>query len=258
MSAKALRKQLIAAVVMVLVAAFATVAYTFAWFASNNKVTVDDMTISAESDTIFLQIKGVGGTVTTGTIVGDGRDFGRVAGVTMTDVKIYPTAHEAGMDEIRAVKDAPNEADSKFWYYGYSDTTTSAAMNVGTKTVVKDAKFHDYVAEITYQVKINNDSGTDASYDLFVKSISIPENKGITAIVAGQNRFQEFNAAVADNEATAVSLSDTVTKTAQTLTVYLYFDGNNEYVRTNNIEQLSDAVSLELSCYSEDTIGVTP
>lgn len=56
MSVKTLRKQLFAAIAMVLVAAIALGSSTYAWFVSNNNVTATTATISAQSNAPFLMI----------------------------------------------------------------------------------------------------------------------------------------------------------------------------------------------------------
>lgn len=55
-SIKALKKQMAAAVAMVLVAAVALGSSTYAWFVSNNQVTATTSTISAQSNAPFLKI----------------------------------------------------------------------------------------------------------------------------------------------------------------------------------------------------------
>lgn len=47
MSTKALKTQLLAAIAMVLVASIALGSSTYAWFASNNKVTATNMQVTA-------------------------------------------------------------------------------------------------------------------------------------------------------------------------------------------------------------------
>lgn len=56
MSVKTLRKQLFAAIAMVLVAAIALGSSTYAWFVSNNQVTATTTNISAQSNSAYLVI----------------------------------------------------------------------------------------------------------------------------------------------------------------------------------------------------------
>ena len=56
MDTKALKKQMGAAIAMVLVAAVALGSATFAWFVSNNKVTAQTSNIAAQSNSAYLVI----------------------------------------------------------------------------------------------------------------------------------------------------------------------------------------------------------
>ena len=259
MSVKALQKQLIAAVAMVLVAAIAVSSSTFAWFAANTTVTASGMQVTAQSDAVFLKIKGTGGTVGEGTITGSASDFATSSSVAMTNVKLFPSDHEAfsAIADIGAA-DSTVVTDMDKWFYRYSDDPAVYNSNMTTATPVTVANFNKYVAEVTYQVKLDDASGADTAYDLYVKNITIAANSGINAIVVGADGYQEFTATVADNTAGAVVLSNTVTKTAQTVTVYLFINGNDSNVYTNNINNLTGAVTMDLGCYVEDTLGVTP
>lgn len=68
MSVKTLRKQLFAAIAMVLVAAIALGSSTYAWFASNNSVEAKNMNVIASADVEFLEIQNVGTNFTGGTM----------------------------------------------------------------------------------------------------------------------------------------------------------------------------------------------
>ena len=69
MDTKALKKQMVAAIAMVLVAAVALGSATFAWFVSNNKVEAKTTNISAQSNSAYLVIDNAaaGSTKTTST-----------------------------------------------------------------------------------------------------------------------------------------------------------------------------------------------
>lgn len=65
MDTKALKKQMGAAIAMVLVAAVALGSATFAWFVSNNKVEAKTASVSAQSNAPFLKIAKAGEALTT-------------------------------------------------------------------------------------------------------------------------------------------------------------------------------------------------
>ena len=64
---KSLKKQLAAAIAMVLVAAIALASSTYAWFVSNNSVKATTTTISAQSNAPFLKIDSTAVTASSGT-----------------------------------------------------------------------------------------------------------------------------------------------------------------------------------------------
>ena len=68
MSTKSLKKQLMAAIAMVVVAAVALGSSTYAWFANNNSVKAENMSVIASADVEFLEIQNVGTDFTGGTI----------------------------------------------------------------------------------------------------------------------------------------------------------------------------------------------
>lgn len=84
MDTKALKKQMGAAIAMVLVAAVALGSATFAWFVSNNKVTATTASVTAQSNAPFLKIgKATDATLTETTAT-------QVAG-TDDKVELYPS-----------------------------------------------------------------------------------------------------------------------------------------------------------------------
>lgn len=233
-SVKSLQKQLIAAVAMVLVAMIALGSSTYAWFAANTTVTANGMSATAQSDTVFLEIKGTS----------DGDTFSTTGKSTLA-ANLKPVHHD-DLDDLGDITTVGK------WWYAYSAKETESTKVEATKTSLTST-LDGYVAKVTYQVQLNNKSGVDTAYDLHVSSITLPENTGITAIIAGADGFVEYDATQASITPT-VAISNEVSKTPQTITVYFYIDGENEYVRTNNISALTGAVTLNLAVYTTNTI----
>lgn len=87
MSTKALKTQLLAAIAMVLVASIALGSSTYAWFASNNKVTATNMQVTATtSESLVITNDGLP-SATTGTIT--------VASSDTTATALIPTTHDS-------------------------------------------------------------------------------------------------------------------------------------------------------------------
>lgn len=83
MDTKALKKQMGAAIAMVLVAAVALGSATFAWFVTNNKVDATTSTISAQSNAAFM-------TITNGSAGANAVDTTSVVTKITSPTKLYP------------------------------------------------------------------------------------------------------------------------------------------------------------------------
>lgn len=106
MDTKALKKQMGAAIAMVLVAAVALGSATFAWFVSNNTVTATTSKISAQSNAPFLKIDKTAITAGSTTSISYAED---------ADVKLYPA---------QVVKNTDNKPLFKSAYASAANATT--------------------------------------------------------------------------------------------------------------------------------------
>lgn len=239
MNSKVLRKQLLAAVAMVIVAAIAVSSSTFAWFAMSDTVTATGMTVTAKSDAIFLEIKGT-----------EDANFG-LTGTNALNAALYPAHHEAwtALADITDF-DLNDDSTNDNWYYRYNANSNNATDAMGAKTYIDS--FTDYVATTSYQVELHPGSAA-TGYDLYVKDITIPADKGITVVIAGQNGYKEFSESATDIAFNAADvLSDTVTGTVQTINVYIYFNGDDANVYTDNVAALTGSVSFVLQAFTTD------
>lgn len=87
MSTKALKTQLLAAIAMVLVASIALGSSTYAWFASNNKVTATNMQVTATTSESLVITNDTLPSATTGTIT--------VASSDTTATALIPATHDS-------------------------------------------------------------------------------------------------------------------------------------------------------------------
>ncbi len=212
----------------------------FAWFATNNTVAATGMEVTAKSNAVFLEIAGAadsGNYTATGT-----------AGL---DANLYPTAHET-WSAVADIEDfvLGDGSDENNWYYQFSDDAADADSGLSEKHYIDS--FTNYVASTTYSVKLHQGS-QDTAYDLRVTSITIPANTGIAVVIAGVNGFKEFKAS-ASNIAYAAGdvLTNEITATASNVKVYIYFDGNNANVYSNNVSALTGQVSFTLTADAVD------
>ena len=229
-------KKLIPALCMLLVAATLLGTSTFAWFSMNDRVTASGMTVTAASESIFLEIKGAA----------DG-DFGITGNANMTGT-LKPVAYttlENGIEDV-----------NNNWYYRFSKDIAVSNSNVSAQTfLTEDDTFANYVAKTTYQVQLH-EGGGETAYDLYVSSISIPENTGITVIIAGDSgKYVEFKSSDTIAAPTAENvLFDEVTTSPETITVYIFFDGNDANVTTENIAALTGSVTFTLNAFDESQV----
>ena len=236
-----LTRKLIPAFAMLLVSAVLMSTASFAWFAMRDTVTASGMEVTASSDTIFLEIKGTEDT-----------DYSE-AGTNDLDATLKPVAHE-NWDDLADITDFDLVTAETYdnWYYQYSDKVDDHDSNLTPKQYI--SAFTNYVAVTTYSVKVT-DAQTANGYDLYVSAINIEADAGIKVIIAGANGYQEFSAA---NNSTNIAfnadniLSDTVSTSAQTISVYIYIDGNDANVFTNNVANLTGAVTFSLKAFPTD------
>lgn len=144
METKALKKQLGAAIAMVLVAAIALGAATFAWFVNNNAVTATGVDVSTSSAVPNLYITSTG--QTTGTMTPAEKNPTKLYPVSTNDANnFYETKHwttdnvHALADEYQlAIKRDQNE-ETKEYNNVYADYTFELGVSNGKMNVYFDS-----------------------------------------------------------------------------------------------------------------------
>lgn len=237
MDTKALKKQMGAAIAMVLVAAVALGSATFAWFVSNNEVTAKTTGVRAQSNTAFMSIeykKSAIGTKTTHSV-----DWTDLA------VALYP----AEVQSDNAAAPAPKFVTA----YG---TATDDGTKNGADIVVGDAA--KAVADKYAVGEADNYSISSAGVDLSDLKIDKVEvttgaDKGlknaVRVLVVGPDNWQVWGPDGKKLEGTTgKALAATVAKDADTkVSVYVYYDGNDAAVNTANLAKIQDSVGVTIS-----------
>lgn len=155
MNSKAIRKQLLAAVAMVLVAAVALGSSTYAWFVASGTVTATGMNVNVQS-TGGLLIK----------YSGEGDAWGQTASAKpVTEKLLKPTSTY----DMTKWSTATASAASNF----AMNTDTIAPVTLGTDNNITD---NDYVLKQTFFIRStgNTDNGTKG---LYVKDITVTANQ---------------------------------------------------------------------------------
>ncbi len=236
MTSKALKSQLLAAVAMVLVAAIALGGSTFAWFANNSAVTATGMQVTAISAETFLLISS---TNTTAAAIQTENKTTTALTVTAEEAKVYPAAHNT----IANTTDAAVGS----WYTGFSADPSAVTLDNATKTTL--TSYDNYV--IHKQVWITVAKNSSPVKELKVKAtIAAAGSKTITqakVLVTSASAAAEMSSA-SPSPTTILSSGNITDTTVLPLDIYIFIDGNDSAVYTNNFNNLDTAtINLEFT-----------
>lgn len=234
MNSKAIRKQLLAAVAMVLVAAVALGSSTYAWFAANNTVTAKTMSISAVSDTPSLVIS-----------VSEGGTYSEIANIESASAALkLVTPTNLGTSTTGA---------GLTW--GYTTSTKAAEVQASNPTTDVTAQKAQHVLETTVYVKMASEvKGSNLklnTVNLTKGTNSISDAVRVLAFVDGANNTYGIY-----DPASGVSthtLATEVSTTAIPIHLYMYFDGMDDASYTNNATDLTQ-VSAVLTFTIDGTV----
>ena len=248
-SVKALKKQLAAAIAMVCVAAVALGSSTYAWFVSNNTVKATTSTISAQSNAAFMYIRDKDETSTNLTA-----DTSSV-----TSTALYP-AHW-----VTAKEGNYAAADIGKFYTAYGTTADDGTMATNTLKIVEadadsitkgsptDAVTAKYAVKNTFFI---GSKGTELS-NLVVTAAALKNENGTNStsenadldnalrilVTCGDNWVLcDKDSILASNEGnTTHKLADTVSSTETEVDIYVFYDGDDSEIKTNNLPDLKKA-----------------
>lgn len=237
MDTKALKKQMGAAIAMVLVAAVALGSATFAWFVSNNKVEAKTSNIAAQSNSAYLVID---------TKKTDKQSTGSVVSKD-PDKALYPAKTVKGQDG-KAV-----------WKSAY-------ASNAGASTMKDDSEFQiddgtaekavaaDYAVENIFYVGTGTYDGEFTNLHIKNVAVTTPAsdtNKNLgnalrVLVVCGEKwevwsgAGIQLSSSTDKKEAGDLLAPNQVIKSDNdaTVKVYLYYDGDDANVFSDNLENI--------------------
>ena len=258
---KALKKQLVAAIAMVLVAAVALGSSTYAWFVSNNSVTATTSTISAQSNAPFLKIDKTDITENSGTSI----DFKGV-----DKAELYPA------QVIKATDDTTPLFQSA--YASAADDATELAnsrYNVGPAAAAVEGKF---AIEESFKIG-TSDNKAGAFSILKVAKVEVVTGEeaeeglkdAISVLLVCGDKWAVYKASIdgavlkqyADNK-TAITCTATDGVLADKIEAgksvdvkaYVFYDGSQENVKTTNIAKLTECnVKLTFTATPVNTQG---
>lgn len=260
MDTKALKKQMGAAIAMVLVAAVALGSATFAWFVTNNKVDATTSTISAQSNAAFMYIRekttdGQDSTTATSTVLS-----------AVDDKALYPAhwalATESGTDKAYATAGS--------FYTAFGTDANNGQMKGKSITVgpPDDAVNEQYAVKNTFRIGSKGSTLKDlvvASASLgtsgnaqFDKSLRVLVKHEGNWVLCGykdaDNPFTVLGAS-SDNNLIAAKVDGSDEANEVVVDMYIFYDGDEaEAIKTNNLSNLklaAKAITVNFSATSE-------
>ena len=233
-------KKLIPAICMLLVAASLLGTSTYAWFSMNKTVTATGMQVTAKSDSVYLLI-GSGETDTLEEIQ-EANKITTALTIGTEDAKVFPSAHETVANTTAALS-AGN------WYYQVADDPTASVSHSEKKVL---GSLDGYVLHKVVYVTLAK--GSSSANNLKVTGATITSNATATGgskTLTPVKILVTSSTAVVELDSTHTS-SDTPLATTVTdgaviqLDIFIYYNGADEAVYTNNIANL-DGAKIDLT-----------
>lgn len=234
-SVKALKRQLMAAIAMVLVAAIALASSTYAWFVSNNTVKATTTTISAQSNAPFLKIDNEQLTNTSTTVA---------TRADKTSVALYPAEVVANgtapkfQSAYASSKSASTELSNSRFDVGDTNAAVTGKYAIKQSFVIgttdnKAGSFKDLkVSKVELTGATTSSKLTSALSVLIVCgdkwAVYKASNDG-----AVLEKYYDNTSAVGNN--TNGVLAETIAAAGSvTVDCYVFYDGSEEQVHTDN------------------------
>lgn len=240
MDTKALKKQMGAAIAMVLVAAVALGSATFAWFVSNNKVDATTSNITAQSNAAFMYIRDE---------KTESKDL-LTDKSSVTKKSLYPAHWANGTDTT------PYDTLAMFYTAFGTSATNGAKVDKSVKLVPAQgtdaagtpaaAVAGDYAVKNTFYV---GSKGADLT-NLKVESCSIKAedsdgsafDSALRVLVTCGDKWVLCgpNSVLASSGGDSV-LAPTVSATESEIKMFVFYDGDDAEIYTNNLDALKTA-----------------
>ena len=254
-------RKFLPALAMLIVSALMLSTASLAWFAMNDVVTAENMSVTIRSESVYLVIAAVDADdvldaddVRTN---GDTSDDGIAIGSTdLLPAAYYQNGQVKGADDFY-VQNASQLALSSSWYTAPALSSGSSAIDT-SRIVQLDDGFDGYVVRYRYYVTLS--TGSDPVNNMQVKNVSVTKgtvNEGtditpVKVVVACNGVFDEYSSAKTSSTTDFLPTQTLTSANVAEITVYVYYDGNASTVYTENLADLSDAnITFQLKVGSD-------
>jgi hypothetical protein len=249
MTSKALKSQLLAAVAMVLVAAIALGGSTFAWFVTNSTVTANGMSVQATAENGIEIQEATTPTVWASSASGIHGTAAQLIPVSTTDATAW--YHASALAKTASAVDATT----------FETLTLSETNGVGK---IDSADTKGYYIHDTFNIRAT----ATAASDLKVSGLTVTAGDDLAPglrvlIKCGSNTFicapdasatMAYNVGDARTATTALTvaqlqnqvLASTVSTSGVAVQVYIYFEGEDAAIYTDNIPATLQSLSVTL------------
>ena len=242
-------KKLIPALCMLLVSAVMLGSTTFAWFSMNTTVTASGMKVEATADQVYLQIQNKGTAFST-------TDAQTQVTTNVGSKKLLPT------NVVKTFNKTAPEAfagGTEFTWVSNFSSDPNSATKEGDYTEVSAENLTNYALKFEYIIRLKPGTGaTVAPGKLKVATVEF-ENDSATSglkgavsvlVVCGdhsavykQATTGKFTKSAGNDALSAAAFAST---DGTEVAVYVFFDGENENCKTNNIV-LNDTFSVKVT-----------
>lgn len=247
MDTKALKKQMGAAIAMVLVAAVALGSATFAWFVSNNKVEAKTTNISAQSNSAYLVIDNAAATKTKDTSTSSATASETFAAGT----KLYPAQWADTFDANGKKKGDADFTSGKFQFESaYASDKTATDEKNDTRFVVgssTDAATKKYTLANKFYIGTGGYDGTFTNLKVTGVTINNDANSDLSSamrvLVTCGDEWAVWSSTgkESSSDTNGIIKADGITKGHDAeVNVYVYYDGADKKVFTTNLDKLTE------------------
>ena len=253
-------KTIIPALAMLVVSAVMLTTASLAWFAMNNQVSATNMSVNIKSDSMFLYIAAApddtteyrsqdvitnGGTSANGIPIGYESTGSTENKVYLTD--IYPSAYDREtIDTLDALNTPSN------WYTASALAPGASAIDNTTKEALGD--FKGYVVRYKYYLTLSEGSNSISKLAITDFELSMKvggENKvlPVKVVIASDAGIEELKYGSTGTSQNFNLLSQTLVENeVACFYLFVYYDGNEDSVYTNNIDNIDSAsISFKVS-----------